>query len=120
MSNATVTVRCCQRCGQDHELVFKPLSNPADLFTHWSLCPLLQEPVLLAVTHSATNAAETPTGDRGSKCIDPSGRKPDSSVAEMAASFTPGGRLPPCRPPPTAETPERTAASTLLGTFDED
>lgn len=44
-----IVVRSCQRCGQDHEMSFRPLSNPADEFTHWGLCPTLAEPVVLAM-----------------------------------------------------------------------
>ena len=43
-------INSCQRCGQDHIAVpFWPLSNPADCFTYWGLCPSTNEPVMLAV-----------------------------------------------------------------------
>jgi hypothetical protein len=45
----TVDVNKCQRCGQDHAQVdFELLANPADEFTHWALCPVSQQPILLA------------------------------------------------------------------------
>ncbi len=42
-----VTVRRCQRCGKNHQMVFAKLTNPADEWTHWGLCPNTKEPVLL-------------------------------------------------------------------------
>lgn len=56
-----VGVRSCQRCEQDHEMEFRLLSNPADEFTHWGLCPTLAEPVLLAM-RQADGATEQGTG----------------------------------------------------------
>ena len=45
-----VTVRCCQRCGQDHiDLEFKDISNPSDEWKFWAMCPLLSQPILLKV-----------------------------------------------------------------------
>lgn len=42
-----VQVQCCARCGGDHlELVFEPLSNH-DTYSHWALCPEVNQPVLL-------------------------------------------------------------------------
>jgi hypothetical protein len=37
----------CTRCGAVHvDLMFVPLHNPLDDFSHWALCPLLGEPIL--------------------------------------------------------------------------
>lgn len=38
----------CARCGQDHEIVWMPFKDaPIDDYTHWGLCPLNSEPVLM-------------------------------------------------------------------------
>lgn len=44
-----VTVQNCQRCGETHDLEFQTLSNPADEFTWWALCPATREPLLMYV-----------------------------------------------------------------------
>ncbi len=45
-----VHVKRCQRCGEDHDnLEFVPLFNPADDFTHWTMCPKTNQPVTLAI-----------------------------------------------------------------------
>lgn len=44
------TVRCCARCGGDHESrVFTPFARPCDDMTHWALCPETEAPILLKV-----------------------------------------------------------------------
>lgn len=49
-----MNVKNCARCGGDHWMVFNPFQNPAYLpggvFTHWAMCPVTQEPVLLMIT----------------------------------------------------------------------
>ena len=60
----TTDVKCCARCGQGHtELIFKPFAkNPikeekkddkgktvVHIFSHWALCPVLREPLILEI-----------------------------------------------------------------------
>jgi len=41
----------CSRCGGDHEdVTFVKLSSPIGDMTHWTTCPKIGEPILLAVT----------------------------------------------------------------------
>ncbi len=44
-----IMVRQCQRCGQDHEMDFAPLANPVDEYAWWGMCPVIEQPVLLAI-----------------------------------------------------------------------
>lgn len=38
----------CARCGKEHtHLVFHPLKNPTEKYTHWGMCPILIEPIML-------------------------------------------------------------------------
>lgn len=56
--NEMVThVRNCQRCGQDHFMKFAPLTNPADEWDHWGMCPITTQPVLMRFVEE-TNAVE--------------------------------------------------------------
>ena len=56
-----VTVRNCARCGEDHEMEFNPFSqNGIDDFTHWGMCPSINEPVLLKFIDSAKVPADQP------------------------------------------------------------
>ena len=46
-------VNGCARCGGHHALSFKRLSRPVGFeangaYTHWAMCPKLNEPILLA------------------------------------------------------------------------
>lgn len=48
----TYKITSCARCGKDHEgIVYKKLTNPlvhADTsFTHWAMCPDLDEPIMM-------------------------------------------------------------------------
>ena len=45
----TRTVIDCPRCHRDHVMWFYPLSNPIDLYKHWGMCPLINEPVLIQI-----------------------------------------------------------------------
>ena len=40
-------VKGCQRCGTDHEIEFRHLTNPADEWNWWGVCPVTNEPVLM-------------------------------------------------------------------------
>ena len=45
-----VTVRSCQRCGQDHkDLNFEVLSNSVTEWTHWAMCPIVMQRILLQI-----------------------------------------------------------------------
>lgn len=39
----------CARCEKDHEVEVKEFTNPPPNYTHWALCPNLQEPILIKV-----------------------------------------------------------------------
>lgn len=42
-----VNTKGCARCGNDHdELVFEPLDNH-ETYSHFAMCPLLNQPILL-------------------------------------------------------------------------
>jgi len=44
------TVQRCQRCGETHEdLLFEPLLNPVNDKKHWTMCPIVQQPILLSI-----------------------------------------------------------------------
>ncbi len=59
---------CCARCGEDHfSLIFLPLTNPADEWTHWVMCPILKEPILLQQVEDSTREVE---GEEKSELID--------------------------------------------------
>lgn len=69
----TITILNCARCSGDHkDMGFKKLTVPIKSddgigpdWTHWSLCPILKEPVLLmikdVVTYSRNDACITVT-----------------------------------------------------------
>lgn len=41
-------VERCVRCGGNHdELTFVPFAKPSDQWTHWMMCPEVQEPITL-------------------------------------------------------------------------
>ena len=47
-----VTVKGCARCGENHHLLeFYAFENPIIIefskFTHWGVCPKLNEPILM-------------------------------------------------------------------------
>ena len=44
----TLALTNCARCGNDHDhITFHLLNRPADYATHWGLCPVTLEPVLM-------------------------------------------------------------------------
>jgi hypothetical protein len=55
----SISVVNCARCDTTHEsLVFKRFLSPVRrcdtlLYTHWSICPVTREPILLRVTEEA-------------------------------------------------------------------
>lgn len=51
----TVDVKCCARCGKDHEkVVFKKLTQPGPRHSHWAPCPTNQEPIMMRVVEMDT------------------------------------------------------------------
>lgn len=45
----TIEIKCCARCGDDHKVEFKPLANH-DRYTHWGMCPVIEQPILMIVS----------------------------------------------------------------------
>jgi hypothetical protein len=46
----TVDIKSCARCGQNHDkLIFKLLTQPQKEWTHWVLCPVSAEPIMLKI-----------------------------------------------------------------------
>lgn len=40
----------CARCGRDHPRIqFQKLLNPVRDITHWAMCPVTEEPILMRV-----------------------------------------------------------------------
>lgn len=55
------TVTGCARCGMEHKnLKFERLSNPADEWKWWSICPNTGQPILLKIVEG-----ELPGNRRG-------------------------------------------------------
>lgn len=53
MNPITTTLTRCARCGQEHvDLVFQPLTQPQEEWSHWAPCPATQEPIMLATMPS--------------------------------------------------------------------
>lgn len=65
----SVDVIKCQRCGTDHiAMQFNPLTNPADQFTFWAMCPTANQPLLMALMDNnlcAKNPAKSATSGTG-------------------------------------------------------
>lgn len=56
-----INVKSCARCGQDHEVGFMPFSkNGIDSFTHWGMCPVLGEPLILMALEDDANKEAKP------------------------------------------------------------
>ncbi len=43
-------IQRCARCGTDHEIKFKPLQRPSAEWTHWGMCLVTNEPVMMQYT----------------------------------------------------------------------
>jgi transcription elongation factor Elf1 len=55
-----IAVTGCRRCGKDHaQLLCKPLTNPADEYTHFVICPETKEPLMVSFK-AAEEAAPPP------------------------------------------------------------
>lgn len=48
----TGQVKNCARCGQDHGIIWKHLTNPPELLTHFGICRVTQEPVFATIGFS--------------------------------------------------------------------
>lgn len=59
-----VQVYSCARCTQDHQLYFQKfiyhsVTGLGDIvFTHWAICPVLNEPVLMRIVDTEAKHAE--------------------------------------------------------------
>lgn len=47
---STGDVQKCSRCGNSHEITFKAFKNKPPGYDYWSMCPILNEPILIKVT----------------------------------------------------------------------
>jgi len=46
----TISLSNCARCGGAHEqLEVKPLDNPPDRYTHFAMCPISQQPIMVKI-----------------------------------------------------------------------
>jgi hypothetical protein len=54
----TIPVHGCSRCGQDHEVTLKTLSNPPAPYSHWARCPVAREPILISISVTPTEQRE--------------------------------------------------------------
>ena len=64
-----VDVKNCPRCGQDHnEMSFTPLVAPSNQWTHWGMCPVKDEPLLLAHECGDKKAISHPEKDLCPQC----------------------------------------------------
>lgn len=65
MSKTNVTYKTltgCARCtGTHHDLTFQPLLQPVEgRFTHWAMCPVVDEPIMLETVETME---DTPPAD---------------------------------------------------------
>jgi len=50
----------CARCDQTHfDLIFKPFTRPCEAYTHFAICPVTGEPILLQFTPDKTKRKKT-------------------------------------------------------------
>jgi hypothetical protein len=55
----TTDIKYCARCGEDHGgLQFVRFKHPCGEFTHWAMCPKMQEPILLRRAESDVHIEE--------------------------------------------------------------
>jgi hypothetical protein len=87
-----ITVRSCQRCGQDHEVAFRPLTNPADIHTHWGVCPNVGQPITLSISFQPSTRREphsrTLERDRWLASLPPMDGRADYGRQGEGASFS--------------------------------
>ncbi len=59
--SVSTSVEACARCGEGHEgLLFLAFDAPVDDFTHWALCPKVEQPILLQITTTLQGAVPEP------------------------------------------------------------
>lgn len=57
------TVFSCARCGCDHVgIVFSEFARQCGDLTHWALCPVMREPILMQIVTVPEAPAEYPAG----------------------------------------------------------
>jgi hypothetical protein len=57
--NLVVNIVSCARCGKNHDnLSFSKMRNPSGKNTHWTMCPNLNEPILLQIFNLETVSME--------------------------------------------------------------
>lgn len=42
-----VDIKGCARCGRDHQISFREFHRPSREWTHWGMCTVNNEPVLM-------------------------------------------------------------------------
>ncbi len=61
MSEKSTQITNCARCKNDHTVEFKPFTHPIEIstdgyetilrtYTHWALCPINGEPIIMHIT----------------------------------------------------------------------
>lgn len=64
--SVVVRVVGCARCGATHNAWrFRGFRTPCDGFTHWAMCPLTREPILLKIVSDTTSQPADPQQDAG-------------------------------------------------------
>lgn len=58
-SSVEIAVKSCARCGHNHHTHFKPFKLQPDAdyhegYTHWGVCQVMSEPILLRIEGKAT------------------------------------------------------------------
>ncbi len=60
----TTSVNCCARCGGNHaDLVFRKMAKASDEWTHWTMCPTANEPIMLLVEQKSVFEVMSSEGD---------------------------------------------------------
>jgi hypothetical protein len=47
----------CARCGENHIVKFKKFKRPINNWTHWGICPVEKEPILMQIDGHAEDDA---------------------------------------------------------------
>lgn len=50
MRTKPIKITGCARCGGTHKIIFKPFTRPANSYTHFAICPVMLEPILMKYT----------------------------------------------------------------------
>lgn len=55
LDRLTTDIEGCARCGGEHnQLAFTPFRRPMDEWTHWAMCPVNGEPIVLRMVKEPT------------------------------------------------------------------